>query len=165
MIFIIMYMVVVGPLVLLGYTHFNENVGLYSFRNKWVKLISDVSILDIPTYERDEVIRFLRSQIADLQRKKYQTAWLFYFHIIVGIACMTNDTINLSNQTYPNNKIALPSQFVFICHQLGWYWVLITLIYVIIDYSFTKKQDAKWNQFNQQWKETHETLILKSYRY
>jgi len=158
-------MALIGPLVLLGITHFNENAGLYTLRNKWVKLINDAFKLDIPTYERDEVIRFLRSQIADLQRMKYQTAWLFYFHIIVGIACLTNDIINLLNETYPNNKIVIPSEFVFICHKLELYWMLITLIYFIIDYIFTKKQDAKWNQFNQQWKETHDSLNLKSHRY
>lgn len=160
-----MYMVAIGPFVLLGITHFNENAGLYSFRNKWVKLISDVSKLNIPTYERDDVIHFLQSQIADLQRKKYQTAWFFYFHIIVGIACVTNDIINLFNLTFPKHKIMLSIQFVSICHQLEWYWVLISVIYMIMDYSFTKKQDAKWDQFNQQWKETHEPLILRSHRY
>jgi hypothetical protein len=78
---------------------------------------------------------------------------------------LTNDIINLLNETYPNNKIMIPSEFIFICHKLELYWMLITLIYFIIDYIFTKKQDAKWNQFNQQWKETHDSLNLKSHRY
>jgi hypothetical protein len=84
MIFIIIYMSLIGPLVLLGITHFNENAGLYTLRNKWVKLINDAFKLDIPTYERDEVIRFLRSQIADLQRMNTKLHGFFISILLLG---------------------------------------------------------------------------------
>lgn len=160
MILLIINIFLMGSLVFLCLIHFKESSGLYSFRNKWVKLINEISKLDIRTYERDEAIGFLRTLIAELQKKKYQTAWLYFIHVIGAGMLLIKDSIPQFNSLFPNIKIILSPQYVEIFKRFVWLWFIITIIYSIIDYSFTKKQDEEWNKFYKQWNKTHEFAML-----
>ncbi len=138
-------------IIYLGLVHFNDSVGLYNDDNKWFKLIKDVLKSDVRSYEKDEAIDFLQNLIAELQKKKIQTAWMYYYSLLVSGVIIMYDIQDALNHIDYHSQFSLPHlfpPFIYFCLAS---WAILTLSLTIIVNRFSKRQKSEWIQFNLEW--------------
>lgn len=138
-------------IIYLGLVHFNDSAGLYDDKNKWYKLIKDVSKLDIRSYEKDHAIDFLQKLIAELQIKKIQTVWMYYYSLLGSGVIITSNLLNTLNHIGYHVRFNLPHLFPSFIYSCFVIWAILTLSLMIIDNRFKKRQNSEWIQFNLEW--------------
>ncbi len=151
MINIVFSVLILFRIIYIGLVHFNDSAGLYDDKNKWFKLINDVSKLDIHSYVRDEAIDFLQNLIAELQKTNPQTAWMYYYSLHVSSVIIIYDLQDVLNHIGYHTQFSFPHLFPPFIYSCIAIWAILTLFLKIIDNRFSKRQNSEWIQFNLEW--------------